>query len=206
MYQQIMEAIRYRLNVLPPAAAMAGIYTMVDNARGVWKAPANVAVAMVNSPAVNITYEQQESMNVDAMERKSVNAIRVFPGQGTLVWGARTLDGNSQDWRYINVRRTMIMMEQSLKLAFRAYVFEPNDANTWITVKSMGENFLTNLWKQGALTGSKPNEAFSVNVGLGSTMTAEDILEGYLKITVLVAVVRPAEFIVITFQRLQQQS
>ena len=134
MYQQIMEAIRYRLNVLPPAAAMAGIYTMVDNARGVWKAPANVAVAMVNSPAVNITYEQQESMNVDAMERKSVNAIRVFPGQGTLVWGARTLDGNSQDWRYINVRRTMIMMEQSLKLAFRAYVFEPNDANTWITV------------------------------------------------------------------------
>jgi uncharacterized protein len=206
LYQQIIEAILHRLNLLPPSAAMAGIYTKVDNERGVWKAPANVAVAMVNSPALNIDHHQQESMNVDVTGGKSVNAIRVFPGQGTLVWGARTLDGNSQDWRYINVRRTMIMIEQSLKLACRAYVFEPNVANTWVTVKSMAENFLTNLWKQGGLAGAKPEDAFTVDVGLGSTMTPEDILDGYLNISVKIAVVRPAEFIVITFQQQLQKS
>jgi uncharacterized protein len=206
VYQQLMEAIRHRLNVLPPSAAMAGIYTMVDNARGVWKAPANVSVAMANSPAVNIDHHQQESMNMDVRDGKSVNAIRVFPGEGTLVWGARTLDGNSLDWRYINVRRTMIMIEQSLKLACRAYVFEPNDANTWVTVKSMAENFLTNLWKQGGLAGAKPEDAFTVDVGLGITMTPSDILDGYLNIAVKVAVVRSAEFIVITFQQQQQKS
>jgi uncharacterized protein len=185
-------------------AAMAGIYTLVDNTRGVWKAPANVSVAMVNSPEVNITQHEQESMNVDVIAGKSVNAIRVFTGQGNLVWGARTLDGNSQDWRYINVRRTMMMMEQSLQLALRTYIFEPNDANTWVTVKSMAENFLFTLWRQGALAGTKPEEAYSVLVGLGSTMTAEDILEGYLKITILLALVRPAEFIEITLQQKQQ--
>jgi uncharacterized protein len=206
VYQQIMEATCHRLNILPPSAAMAGIYAKVDNARGVWKAPANVSVAMVNSPAVDITPQQQESMNVDAIEGKSVNAIRVFAGQGTLVWGARTLDGNSQDWRYINVRRAMMMIEQSLQKALRAYVFEPNDANTWVTVKAMAENFLYSLWRQGALAGVVPTDAYSVHIGLGSTMTAQDILDGYLKITVLLAVVRPAEFIVITFQQKQQQS
>jgi phage tail sheath protein FI len=172
----------------------------------VWKAPANVSLSMVNSPAVNISSEQQETMNVDAMSGKSINAIRPFPGIGTLVWGARTLDGNSQDWRYINVRRTIIMIEQSLKLACRAYVFEPNVSSTWVTIKSMINNFLTNLWKQGALAGAVPDQAFDVQVGLGTTMTPTDILDGYLRITVKLALVRPAEFIVITFQQQQQQS
>jgi phage tail sheath protein FI len=98
------------------------------------------------------------------------------------------------------------MIEQSLKLASRAYVFEPNDANTWITVKSMFDNFLTNLWKQGALAGAVPEQAFSVAVGLGSTMTGNDILDGKMLITVKVAIVRPAEFIEITFQQQMQQS
>jgi uncharacterized protein len=205
VYPQIMEAILHRLNVLPPSAAMAGIYTLVDNTRGVWKAPANVSVAMVNSPAVDIGHHEQESINVDAIAGKSVNAIRTFSGQGILVWGARTLDGNSLDWHYINVRRTMMMIEQSLKLFCQAYVFEPNDANTWVTVKSMAENFLHNLWRQGALAGATPDDAFNVLVGLGSTMTAQDIVDGYLRITILVAVVRPAEFIEITLQQKQQQ-
>jgi hypothetical protein len=122
------------------------------------------------------------------------------------VWGARTLDGNSQDWRYINVRRTMIMIEQSLKLACRAYVFEPNDSNTWVTMKSMMNNFLADLWKQGALAGAIPEQAFDVQVGLGSTMTPADILAGLLLVTVKLAIVHPAEFIVITFQQQQQQS
>jgi phage tail sheath protein FI len=205
-YSNILSEIRTKLNQLPPSGAMAGIYTQVDNSRGVWKAPANVSVNMVNAPAVNISSEGQQSLNVDVMAGKSINVIRSFPGIGCLVWGGRTLDGNSQDWRYINVRRTLIMIEQSIKLAARAYVFEPNDANTWITVKSMIENFLINLWKQGALAGAAPEIAFDVQIGLGSTMTPTDILDGKMLITVKVALVRPAEFIVITFQQQMQQS
>ncbi|WP_294962436.1 phage tail sheath C-terminal domain-containing protein, partial [uncultured Flavobacterium sp.] len=205
-YTNILEEIRSKLNELPPSAAMAGIYTAVDSSRGVWKSPANVSVSMVNAPSVNISNEQQESLNVDVVAGKSINVIRTFPGIGTLVWGARTLDGNSQDWRYINVRRTLIMIEQSLKLAARSYVFEPNDANTWVTVKSMMSNFLTNLWKQGALAGAVPEQAFDVQIGLGSTMTPTDILDGKMLITVKVAIVRPAEFIIITFQQQMQQS
>lgn len=205
-YRQLMEEIRSRLNLLPPSSAMAGIYTLIDSTRGVWKAPANVSIAMVNGPSVNISHEQQEQMNVDVTAGKSINVIRPFPGIGTLVWGARTLDGNSQDWRYINVRRTMIMIEQSLKLATRAYVFEPNDSGTWVTLRSMINNFLFNLWKLGALAGSAPEQAYDVQVGLGKTMTPTDILDGILRVSVKVAVVRPAEFIVITFQQLQQQA
>lgn len=205
-YTNILEEIRAKLNELPPSAAMAGIYTAVDSSRGVWKSPANVSVNMVNAPSVSISSEQQESLNVDVVAGKSINVIRTFPGIGTLVWGGRTLDGNSQDWRYINVRRTLIMIEQSLKLAARSYVFEPNDANTWVTVKSMIANFLTNLWKQGALAGAAPEQAFDVQLGLGSTMTPTDILDGKMLITVKVAIVRPAEFIIITFQQQMQQS
>jgi len=205
-YVALLDKVRTAMNELPPSGAMAGLYTMVDNNRGVWKAPANVSVNMVNAPSVNVSHDMQQNLNVDVTAGKSINVIRAFPGVGTLVWGARTLDGNSQDWRYVNVRRTLIMIEQSLKLAARAYVFEPNDANTWITVKSMMDNFLVNLWKQGALAGAVPEQAFSVQVGLGSTMTGNDILDGKMLITVKVAIVRPAEFIVITFQQQMQES
>ncbi|MFK7887695.1 MAG: phage tail sheath family protein [Gammaproteobacteria bacterium] len=204
-YKRLFESIKGRMNRLPPSAAMAGVYTMVDNTRGVWKAPANVSLNGVIRPSVNISHDEQEDLNVNA-QGKSVNAIRTFVGEGTLVWGARTLDGNSLDWRYISVRRTLIMLEQSLKLASKAYVFEANDANTWITMKSMARNFLTGIWRRGGLAGATPDEAFSVYVGLGETMTAEDILEGILRITILVAPVRPAEFIEITFQQQMQKS
>ncbi len=204
-FNSIMGEMRKRLNVLPPSAAMAGIYTMVDNSRGVWKAPANVSLNSVISPTVPISSEQQEDLNVTP-QGKSINAIRAFIGEGTLVWGGRTLDGNSLDWRYINVRRTMIMLEESIKLAAKAMVFEPNVANTWVTMKSMIRNFLTGIWKRGGLAGAVPDDAFSVHVGLGETMTPEDILEGILRVTVLVAISRPAEFIEITFQQQMQKS
>ena len=193
------------MNLLPPSSAMAGVYTMVDNSRGVWKAPANVSLNGVMSPAVNITHADQEDLNVHA-QGKSINAIRNFINEGTLVWGARTLDGNSLDWRYVNVRRTMIMIEQSIATAAKAFVFEDNVSKTWVTIKSMIQNFLTGVWKRGGLAGSSPADAFSVSVGLGETMTAVDILEGRMNITVLVAVTRPAEFIEITFQQQMQKS
>jgi phage tail sheath protein FI len=204
-YANILLAMKRKLNLLPPSAAMAGVFTMVDNARGVWKAPANVSLASVVSPAVNITHDEQEDLNVTTAG-KSINAIRSFIGEGTLVWGARTLDGNSLDWRYINVRRTMIMIEESLRLATKAYVFEPNVSGTWVTIKSMASNFLTGIWKRGGLAGASPEDAFSVSVGLGETMTPEDILEGMLRVTILVALSRPAEFIEITFQQQMQKS
>lgn len=205
LYAKIRDEALVQMNLMPPSAAMAGLFTMVDNTRGVWKAPANVSVAGVIKPAVEISAPEQEDLNV-TVQGKSINAIRSFIGEGALVWGARTLDGNSLDWRYINVRRTMIMLEESCRLAAKAMVFEPNVANTWVTIKSMISNFLTGIWKRGGLAGAVPEDAFSVHVGLGETMTPEDILEGILRITVLVAISRPAEFIEITFQQQMQKS
>ena len=205
LYQNVMAEIQRQLNIVPPSGAMAGVYTRVDNNMGVFKAPANVAINSAIKPTVDITHDDQEDLNAPA-DGKAVNAIRVIPGLGLLVWGARTLDSNSLDWKYINVRRTMIMLEQSIKNAAQAYVFAPNDAATWITVRSMITNFLTYQWKVGALAGATPDDAFSVDVGLGSTMTADDVLEGRMKVIVKVAIVHPAEFIVISFQQQMQKS
>ena len=205
LYVQVMSKVRQQLNLLPPSGGMAGVYTRVDNTLGVFKAPANTGISSVVSPAVDITSAEQEDLNMP-LDGKAVNAIRTFPGRGVLIWGARTLDGNSQDWRYINVRRTIIMLEQSIRFATLAYVFEANSASTWVTVKNMISNFLTNQWKAGALVGAKPDEAFTVDVGLGSTMTPDDVLNGFMNVTVKVALVRPAEFIVITFQQKMQTS
>ena len=205
VYRSVLKEIRQKVNLLPPGAAMAGLYTMVDNTRGVWKAPANYSLCNVVTPTVNISHDDQEDLNVP-LSGKAVNAIRTFTGEGVKVWGARTLDGNSLDWRYINVRRTMIFLEESVKNAARAYVFDPNEANTWLNIKSMIENFLRGVWKRGGLAGAVPEDAYSVHVGLGDTMTPEDILEGIMRITVLVAITRPAEFIEITFQQQMQKS
>ncbi|PPK88077.1 hypothetical protein CLV84_1040 [Neolewinella xylanilytica] len=205
MFKSVLRDIRRELNLLPPSAAMAGIYSMVDNTVGVHQSPANVSVGSVIDPAVTISSDQQEDLNIP-INGKAVNAIRSFPGKGTLVWGARTLDGNSMDWRYISVRRTVIFVEQSIKYAAEPYVFEPNTSSTWVNLKAVVVNFLTNVWQSGALAGSTAADAFQVNIGLGVTMTPVDILDGYLRMSVKLAVTRPAEFIVITFEQKMQQS
>jgi phage tail sheath protein FI len=205
-YTQILTIIQEKINTLPPSGVMAGVYSYVDGATGCWAAPANVSPVGVTDLTIQLDDDDQAGLNVDAISGKSVNAFRFFNGQGVLVWGARTLDGNSQDWCYIPVRRTVTMIEQSIKDALRAYVFAPNDSNTWVTIKSMLQNFLTNVWKEGALAGAKPEDAFSVQVGLGVTMTAQDILNGYLRVTVMIAVTHPAEFIVVTVEQQLQQS
>jgi uncharacterized protein len=202
-FNALLAEMAQRLNLLPPAAAMAGVYTAVDSARGVWKAPANVGLHSVVRPAVPISHEEQEDLNVP-LDGKSVNAIRFFAGEGTLVWGARTLDGNSLDGRYIHLRRTMIMLEQSIRLAAQALVFEPHAAATWETMKTMVSHFLTGIWQRGGLAGETPEDAFSVHIGLGESMTPQDIAEGILRVTVLVAISRPAEFIEITFEQQMQ--
>ncbi|MCB0675235.1 MAG: phage tail sheath family protein, partial [Saprospiraceae bacterium] len=204
-YKAALNDLKKAINVLPPSAIMAGIYSMVDNSVGVFQSPANVSVGSVVEPVVSLTNEEQEDLNMP-LTGKAVNAIRTFPGKGVLVWGARTLDGNSQDWRYISVRRTVIFIEQSIKYAAEAYVFQPNVSATWTNLRALITNFLTNVWQQGALAGATPEDAFSVDVGLGTTMTAVDILDGIMRITVKIAVTRPAEFIVITFQQQMQKS
>jgi phage tail sheath protein FI len=193
------------LNVMAPSSAMAGAYTMVDNTSSVAQSPANISLGSVVSTTVNINNDNQEDLNLP-LNGKAVNAIRSFQGKGVLVWGARTLDGNSQDFRYISVRRTLTFLEQSIKFAAEAFVFAPNNATTWSTLRATVANFLTNQWQGGLLAGQSAEDSFEIEIGLGSTMTPTDILDGVLKMTVRVAITRPAEFIVITFEQQQQKS
>ncbi|BDD07359.1 phage tail sheath family protein [Aureibacter tunicatorum] len=200
MYKQVLADVKRKINLLPPSGAMAGVYALTDSSIGVHKAPANVSVSSVVSPAVNINSKDQEDLNLP-LNGKAVNAIRTFAGKGVLVWGARTLDGNSQDWRYINVRRALIFLEQTVKNAAESYVFEPNTPNTWVNIKSMISNSMTGFWRSGILVGASESDAYNIEVGLGTTMTANDVLDGIMRIEVRVALSRPAEFIVITFQQ-----
>ncbi|MFZ6730820.1 phage tail sheath family protein [Undibacterium sp. Ji42W] len=205
LYQVSMNNIVASVNLLPPAAAMAGVYARTDHTFGVFQSPANTTIINAISPAVTINDQEQENLNMP-LNGMAVNAIRTFPNGGLLIWGARTLAGNSDDWRYISVRRTMIMLEQSIKFALRPFVFQTNTHLTWVAVTSVISNFLNEQWKEGALVGSKATDAYSVSVGLGSTMTSQDILDGVMNVTVKVALVHPAEFIVLTFQQQMQTS
>ncbi|WP_111710003.1 phage tail sheath C-terminal domain-containing protein [Lutibacter citreus] len=205
IYATIITELSKSMNTVPPSGAIAGIYANTDATRGVWKAPANVSVNGIIGLTDDITHKEQENMNIHT-SGKSINAIRKFTTKGLLVWGARTLDGNSNDWRYINVRRLANMIEESAKKACMNFVFEPNVKQTWVNVKGMIENYLTTLWSDGALVGAKPEDAFFVSVGLNQTMSAQDILEGKMILKIGYAPSRPAEFIILEFIQTQQKS
>lgn len=194
--------------LLPVSGAVVGVYAKTDDARGVWKAPANVNILDAIDLEVKINNADQSNLNVDPVSGYSVNAIRYFPGRGSaIIWGARTLAGNDNEWRYIPVRRFFTMVEQSVKNACAQFVFEPNDMNTWVRVKAMITNYLMEQWKSGALMGSTAQEAFYVHIGLGQTMTEQDIWEGRLIVQIGMAAVRPAEFIILQFvQKMLNQS
>lgn len=206
IYSGLLRGVGNTLTNCPPSGAIAGIYSLVDGTRGVWKAPANVSLAGVIEPTYYFDTDDTDNLNIDPTSGKSVNAIRAFSGKGTLVWGARTLAGNDNEWRYISVRRFFNMVEESVKKSTYWAVFEPNDANTWVKVRGMIENYLTQKWREGALAGSTPKEAFFVRCGLGVTMNAQDILNGYMNVEIGMAVVRPAEFIVLKFSHKLQTS
>ncbi|MBL7818449.1 MAG: phage tail sheath family protein [Saprospiraceae bacterium] len=207
LYFQVRAAIRDKPLTMMPSAGIVGIYADTDANRGVWKAPANVGMDYVIRPSVIISDEEQKDLNVDVNGGKSVNIIRTFTGRGpAIVWGARTLAGNDNEWRYISVRRFCNMVEESVKKACNQFVFEPNDANTWVRVRAMIENFLILQWRAGALQGAKPDHAFYVAVGLNQTMTAIDVLEGRMIVEIGMAVVRPAEFIILKFSQMMPQS
>jgi phage tail sheath protein FI len=206
LFNLIRAALKDEYLVLPPSGAVAGVYAATDTNRGVWKAPANVGLADVLAPVVKLDSEKQAELNVDT-SGKSINAIREFSGgRGTKIWGARTLAGNDLEWRYISVRRFFNMVEESVKKSTYWAVFENNDANTWVKVRGMIENYLTQKWREGALAGATPKEAFYVRCGLGTTMTSIDILEGRMIVEIGMAVVRPAEFIILKFMHKMQTS
>ncbi|HYE56190.1 MAG TPA: phage tail sheath C-terminal domain-containing protein [Chitinophagaceae bacterium] len=206
VYKNILAGISNSMTAMPPSGAVVGVYAMIDRTRGVWKAPANVSLSYVIEPDTVFTKSELDALNVDVVAGKSINAIRTFFGKGTLIYGGRTLAGNDNEWRYVSVRRFFNMVEESTKKATEQFVFEPNDANTWVKVQAMIENFLMVLWRQGALQGAKPEHAFYVAVGLGKTMTALDILEGRMNVEIGMAVVRPAEFIVLKFSHKMPES
>ncbi|MFT3734739.1 MAG: phage tail sheath C-terminal domain-containing protein [Rhodocyclaceae bacterium] len=206
VYANLIKGINNTLTSCPPSGAIAGIYSLVDNQRGVWKAPANVSLNSVIGPEVNFDTSDTDGLNVDTVAGKSINAIRAFAGKGTLIWGARTLAGNDNEWRYVSVRRFFNMVEESVKKLTYWAVFEPNDANTWVKVRGMIENYLTQKWREGALAGAAPKDAFFVRCGLGVTMNAQDILEGRMIVQIGMAVVRPAEFIILQFSHKLQTS
>ncbi len=196
LYHSVKAALKAQTVVLPPSAAVAGLCAATDRERGVWKAPANRSLRDVLEPAVPLSAPQQETLALDAAQGRSINAIVSFPGRGSVVWGARTLAGNDNEWRYVPVRRFVSCVEWSIKAGTVGVAFEPNDRNTWTQLMATVETFLTGLWRHGALQGNKPQQAFFVKCGLGTTMTKADVSAGRLILEVGLAVLKPAEFIV----------
>lgn len=195
IYHDIISKIRQTNVIIPPSGAVVGAIAQNDGKRGVWKAPANINLNKVIKPSITVSNSIQDQLNVDA-SGKSINAIRHFTGKGNMIWGARTLAGNDNEWRYISVVRFCMFTQESIKKGTELFVFEPNDTNTWIKLKNSVENFLLTQWKTGALSGSKSEDAFFVKVGLRETMTNNDIFNGRLIIEVGMAMIRPAEFII----------
>ncbi|NHB60931.1 phage tail sheath family protein [Photorhabdus sp. RW14-46] len=179
---------------IPPSAVMAGIYANVDNSRGVWQAPANVPVQGGLQPKYPMTDDLQGRYN----QGKALNMIRTFPKSGTLVWGARTLE-DSDNWRYIPVRRLFNSAERDIKNAMSFAVFEPNSQPTWEAVRRAIDNYLHALWQQGGLMGNKAEQAYFVQIGKDVTMTDDDIKQGKMIVKIGMAAVRPAEFIILQF-------
>ncbi|HEX6354188.1 phage tail sheath C-terminal domain-containing protein [Actinophytocola sp.] len=182
---------------VPPSGHLAGIYARVDNERGVHKAPANVVIRgirLVDGIAQDVTKRHQDLLNP-----KGINAIRFFPGLGQRVWGARTLSSDTS-WKYINVRRLFLFLEESIDEGTQWVVFEPNDESLWALVRQTVSNFLTTVWRSGALAGTTADEAFFVTCDR-STMTEDDIANGRLICVIGVAPVFPAEFVIFRIQQ-----
>lgn len=204
-YNQIIGILNSFQVTLSPSGAIAGIYAQVDNSRGVSKAPANASLSKVIKPTLKLSNQDQDGLNAPS-NGKAVNAIRTFTDKGVMVWGARTLDANSSEWRYIPVRRFFNFAEESISKTIDRFVFEPNNENTWVLVKGSIESFLTDQWRAGALAGNTPEQAFFVHIGIGETMTPQDILAGKMIVMVGMAAVRPAEFIILRFTHKLQEA
>jgi hypothetical protein len=187
---QIFDPLEKKLVFAPPSGHTCGIYARTDTEVGVHKAPANAVVAQTRALQATITQGQQDILNP-----RGINVIRAFPGRGIRVWGARTISSDPA-WRYVNVRRLFIFLEQSIDNATQYAVFEPNDVPLWERLRGSVTAFLTTQWRAGMLQGRTADEAFFVKIGLGETMTMDDIDNGRVIMLVGVAPVKPAEFVI----------
>lgn len=186
---EVFDPLDKKTLAIPPSGAVLGIYARSDNTRGVHKAPANEVVRACSGLDCQFNKGEQDILNP-----KGVNLIRSFPGQGIRVWGARTVSSNPK-WKYVNVRRLFIFIEESIKANTSWAVFEPNDTALWVRVQRTISVFLTGLWRGGSLMGASPEEAFFVNIGR-DTMSQDDIDNGRLVCVIGVAPVKPAEFVI----------
>ena len=174
---------------LPPSGFITGIYARNDVERGVHKAPANEVIRGLTKFELNINKPRQEVINPEG-----INALRFFDGRGFRVWGARTMSSDPE-WKYVNVRRLFIFIENSIDRSSQWAVFEPNNQILWDNIRRMVEDFLLVLWRDGALMGSKPEEAFFVRCDR-TTMTQNDLDNGRLVCLIGIAPVKPAEFVI----------
>lgn len=185
---------------VPASALMAAFYYQNDRTRGVWKAPANMAVPAGYQPQYKVTATLQGKFN----NGLAINMIRQVDYRGPVVWGARTLE-DSDNWRYIPVRRLFDSAERDIKTAMQSMVFETNNPPTWEKVRTAITNYLHTLWQQGALVGATEKDAYFVQIGKGLTMTDDDISQGKMVVKIGMAAVRPAEFIILQFSQIVEQ-
>lgn len=185
--------------LVPPGGHIAGLYARNDAETGVHGSPANMVLRGALDLQHNITKGEQDVLNP-----KGINCIRSFQGRGIRVWGARTTSSDPE-WKYLNVRRLFLFIEQSIEEGTQWAVFEPNDRDTWARVRQSVSNFLETAWRDGALMGTSPDEAFFVNCG-ESTMTQDDIDNGRLICEIGIAPVKPAEFVIFRIQQWTEEA
>jgi phage tail sheath protein FI len=188
----------------PPCGFVAGLYARTDASRGVWKAPAGIDASLTGVLGVKATLTDNEN---GVLNPKAINCIRTLPIYGTVLWGARTLQGNDErgsEWKYIPVRRTALFLEESLFRALKWVVFEPNDEPLWSQIRLNVGAFMHNLFRQGAFQGTTPRDAYFVKCDKETT-TQNDINLGIVNIIVGFAPLKPAEFVIIKLQQIAGQ-
>jgi hypothetical protein len=186
---EVMDPISKRPLMVPPSGHVAGVWCRTDSTRGVHKAPANEVTLGVNGVAFQVTGEEQGSLN-----QRGINCIRAFPGRGIRIWGARTLSSDPE-WRYVNVRRLFNYVSESIMEGTQWAVFEPNDERLWSSLRISAGNFLARTWRQGALFGATPAEAFFVKCD--AETNPQDVIEaGQVVIEIGICPVKPAEFVI----------
>ena len=189
-----------RVRAFPPSGLVAGVYARTDSHRGVWKAPAGIETTVSGAIGTEIPLTDDENGTLNPL---GINCIRTWPDRGTVVWGSRTLLGNdafASVWKYVSVRRLALFIEESLLRGTRWIVFESNNESLWSQVRLLVDAFMNDLFRQGALQGTTPREAYFVKCDR-QTMTANDINYGIVNILVGFAPLKPAEFVVIRIQQ-----
>jgi uncharacterized protein len=187
-----------------PSGAVAGVMARLDAARGVWKAPAGIEAAFTGAPDLSLTLTKQDMERINPL---GINAVRALPDDSRVIWGSRTLASanHGTEWKYISTRRTALFIEESIIQGIHWAASEPNSEALWVQLRKVAEDFLFDLFRKGALHGAKPEQAFFVRCDR-TTMTQNDIELGKLNLLIGVALLKPAEFIILRIQQMAKAS